>query len=159
MCPGQLEPTGRPASHLYLVQGFSTLALLMFGARQCYVVEICPKHLVEGLAGSALCLPDTNSISSLSPQRDNQKCLQTSPNIPWEAKSPLVKSDLASWRIKDLRLRMLFLLHSSCFLHHKAFGVILVLVSSCFIWQHPSRQNHWPSWDVFGLKANLPGRK
>lgn len=140
--------------------GFLDFGTIHIWARLFCVVDSCPKHPVEALAASlpSACHMPVASSLSLSPC-DNQKCLQTLPDISWGAKSPLVENDQARWRMKGLRLRMLFLLHSSCFLHHMAFGVILVLVSSCFIWQHPSRQNHWPSWDAFGLKANLPGRK
>lgn len=70
-----------------LNQGFTTLALLMFGTRWCIIVRGCPVHRRMLSSIHVLCLLETSGIVPLPVlNSDNQKCFQTLPNISFGGK-------------------------------------------------------------------------
>lgn len=74
---------------LSLEQCFSTSAILALWIKSFFVAGICPLHsrMLSSIPG--LYTPDANGPPSTS--CENQKCLQTSFNVPWGRK-------LAQWR-------------------------------------------------------------
>lgn len=65
-------------------QSFSTLALLLFGATDFFVVGSCPGYC--GISDNIFGLHPLDS-----PSCDKQKCLQTWPHGHWRRKSPAVE--------------------------------------------------------------------
>lgn len=84
-----------------LGQGLSSLAVLIFGGHiipYCEGLSCVLKMLRRSLASMHL------DISSISPNCNNQNCLQTLLNVSWGTKSLLVKNDCLR-KAKNARLK------------------------------------------------------